>query len=368
MQSKYQPLMIDGSQGEGGGQILRSALTLSMLLQRPFELYNIRAGRAKPGLLRQHLTCVQAAARICQAHVIGDSLGSNRLSFTPGPVRAGQYDFAIGSAGSTSLVLQTILLPLASAHGTSQVRVQGGTHNGQAPSTDFLQRSFLPLLARMGLKTQLTLQQYGFYPAGGGEVCLTIEPNQQWLPLTLLEPIAVATANWTVIAAEVPTKVRNRLAQFAIGALKIPCNELQRDVSSQGPGILLQGSAAQGDDFEVLFEQVGVRGVSASQVANTVASAFQQWLDARVAIDEHLADQLLLPLALSGSGCFTTTAPSQHCLSNIEVIRQFGLANFVVKQLEPQRWEISCVSAAPSALRHRITPTNTVHESADGLR
>lgn len=348
MKKHHQSLMIDGSQGEGGGQILRSALTLSMLLQQPFELFNIRAGRAKPGLLRQHLTCVQAAAAICGAEVQGAELGSMRLSFQPGPVRAGNYKFAIGSAGSSSLVLQTILLPLALADAASRVTVLGGTHNGQSPSSDFLQRSFLPLLTQMGLQSSLTLNSYGFYPAGGGVVTLEIQPCPALTPLVLLEPAPVNDVTWTVIACDVPATICSRLADVAIAHTQQPSTSDQQVVASAGPGVMLQGAVSQGssdsEQFSLLFEQVGVRGISAETIAKQTAAALNHWHDAAVAVDEHLADQLLLPLAVAGGGRFTTTAPSQHCLSNIEVIRQFGLAEFQVTELGPLRWQICCVS------------------------
>src|SRR3954470_7924061 len=161
---------IDGSQGEGGGQILRSSLSLAVCTQQPFRITNIRAKREKPGLMRQHLTAVRAAAEICNASVEGDAVGSRELTFQPGALKAGDYSFAIGTAGSCTLVLQTVLIPLLVADGLSTVRISGGTHNKGAPPFDFLQRAFLPLLRRMGAQIDLTLIQYGFYPKGGGEI------------------------------------------------------------------------------------------------------------------------------------------------------------------------------------------------------
>jgi RNA 3'-terminal phosphate cyclase (ATP) len=334
-------LYIDGSQGEGGGQILRSALTLSMLLQQPFQLVNIRAGRAKPGLLRQHLTCVQAAAAICQAEVHGAELGADTLTFLPGTVRAGHYQFAIGSAGSTSLVLQTLLLPLALAEGPSSVIVEGGTHNGQSPSTDFLQQSFLPLLARMGLPATLTLQAYGFYPAGGGRVCLELPGSARLTALHLQQPATEQAIQLCTIASGIAAETTHRMLQTAISALAQPnISQQQLSVKSSGPGLMLQASMRQTQDFSLLFENVAVRGVSASQLAAETAAAVQHWRQAGVAVEEHLADQLLLPLAVAGCGSFTTTRPSLHCSSNIEVIRLFGLANFQLTALNEQRWLI----------------------------
>ncbi len=170
-------LQIDGSRGEGGGQILRTSLTLSMITGRPLQIQQIRAQRAKPGLMRQHLTAVKAAAEVCGAETEGAELGSRTLTFRPGAVQAGQYSFDIGTAGSASLVLQTILPPLMIAGGASQLTLRGGTHNMHAPPFDFLAKAFLPLLARIGPRVQATLLRHGgFYPAGSGEVFFASSP------------------------------------------------------------------------------------------------------------------------------------------------------------------------------------------------
>ncbi|EBB9800321.1 RNA 3'-phosphate cyclase, partial [Salmonella enterica subsp. enterica serovar Typhimurium var. 5-] len=179
-------IALDGAQGEGGGQILRSALSLSMITGQPFEMSGIRAGRAKPGLLRQHLTAVRAATEICGAQVNGDELGSQQLRFTPGPIRGGEYRFAIGSAGSCMLVLQTVLPALWFADGSSRVEVHGGTHNQAAPSADFICRVWEPLLARMGISQRTTLIKHGFYPAGGGAAATVVEPAASLRGLTLI--------------------------------------------------------------------------------------------------------------------------------------------------------------------------------------
>ena len=167
---------IDGSEGEGGGQILRSSLSLAICTQQPFRITNIRANREKPGLMRQHLTAVKAAAEICDAEVDGAELGSRALTFRPGGCAAGDYSFAIGTAGSCTLVFQTVLPALLTASGESRVRITGGTHNRASPPFDFLARSFLPLLSRMGANVQLDLTSYGFFPRGGGEIRARISP------------------------------------------------------------------------------------------------------------------------------------------------------------------------------------------------
>ncbi|HZL36037.1 MAG TPA: RNA 3'-terminal phosphate cyclase [Tepidisphaeraceae bacterium] len=180
-------ILIDGSQGEGGGQILRSALALSMLTGKPFRIENIRANRNKPGLMRQHLTAVNAAAAVCSANVSGAAIGSRELAFEPGAVRAGEYTFSVGSAGSTTLVLQTVLPPLLVAAGRSTLALEGGTHNIHAPPVDFLEYAFLPLVNRMGPRVSVTLERAGFYPAGGGRILAAIEPAEKLSPISILE-------------------------------------------------------------------------------------------------------------------------------------------------------------------------------------
>ncbi|EBS1095878.1 RNA 3'-terminal phosphate cyclase, partial [Salmonella enterica subsp. enterica serovar Heidelberg] len=203
-------IALDGAQGEGGGQILRSALSLSMITGQPFEMSGIRAGRAKPGLLRQHLTAVRAATEICGAQVNGDELGSQQLCFTPGPIRGGEYRFAIGSAGSCMLVLQTVLPALWFADGSSRVEVHGGTHNQAAPSADFICRVWEPLLARMGISQRTTLIKHGFYPAGGGAAATVVEPATSLRGLTLISRGETLRTTAEALLAAVPYHVGER--------------------------------------------------------------------------------------------------------------------------------------------------------------
>ena len=172
------PVHIDGSQGEGGGQIVRSALALALITGRPITIENLRAKRPKPGLMRQHLAAVHAALAVCDGRAEGDELGSRRLGFEPQQVRGGEYRFKLPTAGSATLVLQTVLPALMIAEAPSAVVLEGGTHNPWAPPFDFLQAAFLPLLSRMGPRVSASLQRHGFYPAGGGQFTVTIEPAQ----------------------------------------------------------------------------------------------------------------------------------------------------------------------------------------------
>ncbi len=203
-------IALDGAQGEGGGQILRSALSLSMITGQPFTITGIRAGRAKPGLLRQHLTAVKAAAEICRATVEGAELGSQRLVFRPGTVHGGDYRFAIGSAGSCTLVLQTVLPALWFADGPSRVEVSGGTDNPSAPPADFICRVLEPLLAKMGIHQQTTLLRHGFYPAGGGVVAAEVSPVALFNTLQLGERGNIVQMRGEVLLAGVPRHVAER--------------------------------------------------------------------------------------------------------------------------------------------------------------
>src|SRR5262245_17123758 len=203
-------IFIDGSEGEGGGQILRSSLALSICTQQPFRIENIRPNREKPGLMRQHLTAVKAAAEICGADVDGADAGSRALTFRPGTLRAGHYSFAIGTAGSCTLVLQTVLPALLTAAAESCVHITGGTHNRASPPFDFLSRSFLPLLARMGAQVELELLRHGFYPRGGGEIRARIRPGAGLTPLSLTSRGRLISVQAEAYVAALPLHVAQR--------------------------------------------------------------------------------------------------------------------------------------------------------------
>src|SRR5580704_3876555 len=200
-------IQIDGSIGEGGGQILRTALGLSMVTGQPFRIEKIRAGRDKPGLLRQHLTAVNAAAAICGASVEGAAISSRELSFSPGKVKPGEYTFSIGSAGSTTLVLQTVLPALLTANGPSSLTLEGGTHNPHAPPIDFLEKAFLPLINRMGPAVNVTLERAGFYPAGGGRVAVKIRPAAKLSPLEIPERGEIKRRAAKAVVAALPGEI-----------------------------------------------------------------------------------------------------------------------------------------------------------------
>jgi len=208
--AKNAKVVIDGSLGEGGGQILRSSLSLSLATGKPFRIENIRANRKKPGLLRQHLTAVLAAAEVGAGEVEGASLGSRALTFVPGKVRPGDYRFAIGTAGSGTLVLQTILPALMTASGASRIVIEGGTHNPAAPPFDFVARCFLPLIDQMGPKIKVELQRYGFYPAGGGRFTVEIAPCTELRPLALDERGEITGRRVIAVIANLPYHIARR--------------------------------------------------------------------------------------------------------------------------------------------------------------
>jgi len=317
-------IKIDGSEGEGGGQILRSALTLSALTGQPFEIKKIRAGRAKPGLLRQHLTALRAAAAICGGKYSDNTaLGATELMFYPGDIRSGNYEFAVGTAGSAMLVLQTILLPLLQADEASRVIITGGTHNPAAPPFEFVQTCFMPILEQMGATAELTLLNYGFMPAGGGRIMAAISPGNGLTPIDITERGTQLGLEAQALFANIPFDVADRELRQIGERLSLPKTELKvREVKSIGPGNMLS-VIIRGEHVSEMCSSFGRRGVRAEDIADTVANEAAAYLASDVAIGAHLADQLLLPMAIAGGGSFTTSKPTQHTLTNAATIEKF---------------------------------------------
>lgn len=317
-------IAIDGSHGEGGGQVLRTSLALSLVTRKPFRIENIRANRKSPGLLRQHLTAVQAATQVGDAAVEGATLGSGALTFVPKALRGGDYAFAIGTAGSTMLVLQTILLPLALAETASVIELEGGTHNPSAPPFDFVQEAFLPLLRRMGVDVELELVRPGFYPAGGGKIRVRITPAKRLGRLDITERGELTTRCARAVVANLSHEIAQREVKVAAEELGWPedCLQAHTLTGSAGPGNLISIIAGSEHVTDV-FTAFGQRGVRAEQVAHDAAKQTRRYLNSGAAAGEHLADQLLLPLALGEGGTFTTTPLSGHATTNIETIRKF---------------------------------------------
>jgi RNA 3'-terminal phosphate cyclase (ATP) len=336
-------ITIDGSQGEGGGQILRTSLTLSMITGTPFRIEKIRAGRRKPGLLRQHLTCVTAATAISGATTTGAELGSTALTFTPGPIKGGTYDFAIGSAGATTLVFQTILPALLRATEPSRVTLSGGTHNPFAPTFDYLQRAFLPLLAKMGAEVETKLHKPGFYPAGGGKWHAVIQPCAKLQPLVLEDAGDLITRRIIADVSNLPYDVAERECALAAHLLGWSADTAQaRTVRADGNGNVLTIELGYANVTE-LFVGFGERNVSAEQVATQTVGSLRDYQMTHAPVGPHLCDQLLLPLALAGSGSFVTGAPTEHTRTNIVVIGQFLNVRFSLADLTARRWRIAVV-------------------------
>lgn len=317
-------IIIDGSEGEGGGQVLRYACALALLTGQPFTIENIRGGRAKPGLMRQHLTAIEAACVIGNAECSGLAVGSTHISFRPGAVAPGDYHFAVGTAGSTGLVLQTVMVPLMLADAPSRLVIEGGTHALAAPPFDFVERTLLPIINRMGPTITARLVRHGFFPRGGGCVEIDIEPA----PLRAIECIERGTARSaqaTAIVAGVPFDVADRELKAAqkilidwpkeaFGVRQLPAD--------QGPGNALL--------LEVCFEHVtelmsgfGKLGVPAERLAKTAAKRMAGYLASNAFAGPYLQDQLLLPMILAGGGAFTTVKVSEHTRTAASLIERF---------------------------------------------
>lgn len=314
-------LELDGSRGEGDGQILRSALSLSMCLGRPFRIERIRAGRAKPGLMRQHLTCIRAAEAVCSAEVEGAEIGSTVITFRPGAIRGGDYVFKVGSAGSVMLVLQTILAALLSADTASTVQIEGGTHTFAAPATDFIEHAYLPVLRDMGAEVAMQVDQHGFYPAGGGCVRVTVKPGRL-SPLTLLERGETERLEAVVLLRSLPTHIAERELDVVHRWLKVK-GRIQELPSGFGPGNAVVPRACHASITEVAVS-LGAHGISAENVANRACDELRAYLAHGAPVGEHLSDQLLLPMLLGGGGVFVTGRPSTHLETNASVIEAFG--------------------------------------------
>ena len=315
--------MIDGSFGEGGGQILRTALSLSLVTRQEFRIEKIRAGRQKPGLQHQHLTAVNAAATVGQAEVEGAAIGSQMLVFRPGAAAAGEYAFSVGTAGSATLVLQTILPALMIGAGSSALVLEGGTHNPLAPPFEFIAKSYVPLINRMGPTVKVKLDRHGFYPAGGGKMRVTIQPAPRLSRLDLLERGRVCKCRCTAVVANLPGHIAERELKVLKRELHLHSDALHiAEVKAHGPGNVLIVEVESANMIEV-FTGFGELGVRAEVVAGRTAKDVRRYLEANVPVGEHLADQLLLPLAVAGGGSFVSFPLSSHAMTNVEVLKTF---------------------------------------------
>ena len=328
---------IDGSHGEGGGQILRTALSLAAIRGAEIEITNIRAGRRRPGLMAQHLTGVRAVAQIAHGELEGAALESGRIRFRPARIEGGRYTFNVAevraSAGSTGMIFQSIAPVLAFAEAPSEVVLKGGTHTAWAPPTDYLREVFLPLASRMGFDAELSTAIWGWYPVGGGVVRTQVRPVRALRSLDLMERGKLVELTGLSVVSNLPTSIarrqrlqlRKRLNEQRLDAkIKI----LDAPATGKGTFIFL---LARFENVVAGFSSLGRRGVRAERVADEAAEEFLAYWAAKGALDPHLADQLILYAALAeGRSRFTTSQVSQHLLTNV----------WVTEQLLPVRFEV----------------------------
>jgi RNA 3'-terminal phosphate cyclase (ATP) len=319
-------LTIDGSLGEGGGQVLRSSLALALITRQPFTMTNIRRRRTKPGLMAQHLKAVEAAGVVGMAQIEGAQLGSQTLAFQPTGIRSGQFRFDIGTAGSTSLVLQTILPPLSLANSNSIVTLIGGTHVPHSPCFHFLELHWLPYMRRIGFNIQLELETAGFYPRGGGRVHTTVRPATTLSPLRLVNRGSLKRIRGISAVANLDFSVAERQKRQALKGLSELSKTTEIEIlaltsPSRGTLLLL---LAEFENSQCCFFGLGARGKPAERVADEAVGELLEFLATDGTVDHYLADQLTLPLALvPGVSELRTSRVTQHLTTNAEIVRMF---------------------------------------------
>lgn len=317
-------IIIDGSEGEGGGQVLRNALALSLVTGKPFRIENIRGGRDRPGVMRQHVTAVEAACAVGSAECEELAVGATSLAFEPGAIRPGDHHFAVGTAGSATLVLQTVLAPLMLADSPSSLVLEGGTHNSHAPPFDFIARVFLPLINLMGPQVSATLIRPGFFPAGGGRIHVEIMPVRSLARLDLLERGALRRVEARALIAALPGEIAVRELAAVESVLGWPdeSRRIEQLPERVGPGnvLLLEAEFENVTEISTGFGKLGVR---AEHVGEKAAKRMAGYLASKAAAGPYLADQLLLPMALAGGGSFTTVKPSRHARTAADIIARF---------------------------------------------
>lgn len=319
--------------GEGGGQMVRSAMALAVATGNSLRMDNVRAKRRKPGLMRQHLTSVRAAAAISDGELTGAHPGSSALTFVPHEVPGGEYEFCVGTAGSAMLVLQTVLPPLLNAAAPTTIILEGGTHNQWAPPFEFLQRAYLPLINRMGPTVTMRLEKHGFYPAGGGRIVVDVVPATSLTGFDLLDAGRVVSRRIRALVSNLPVEIGEREVSRVARKLNWQtANSEVLSVRSNGPGNVVLAEIEYENLTEV-FTGFGRTGVRAEKVADEVVRSVRSHVKAQVPVGVYLADQLLLPLSLSASqpgqacpqhgGTFRTGKLSSHAVTHIEVLKRF---------------------------------------------
>lgn len=304
--------------------MVRNSCALSLVTGEPFRIANIRARRSKPGLMRQHVTAVEAAAAISGSECTGLAVGSSELTFRPGRTVPGEYHFAVGTAGSTGLVLQTVLMPLALSSAPSRLVLEGGTHNMLAPPFEFIERTFLPIINRMGPQVSARLVRHGFYPRGGGRIEVEIVPAPL-VPIDCTDRGERLGVSARAVFSALPGEIAERMIRSAkrdLADWPEDAFRLHQVDADQGPGIILLLEAR----YEYLTEIVsafGQLGVTAERLAKTSTARLQGYMNSSAFAGPYLADQLVLPFVLASGGTFTTVKPSQHLLTAIDIARTF---------------------------------------------
>jgi len=319
---------IDGSFGEGGGQIVRSSLSLSLLTGKAFTITNVRGRRDKPGLRQQHLTAVRAAAEVSSATVKGAAVGSSCLSFAPRAVRAGGYSFRIGTAGSTTLVFQTLLPAFLQSDSPTTLHLEGGTHNPFAPPYDFLSQAYLPLVQQLGPIVETQLERHGFYPAGSGRFTARIRPAAELGGLHLLQRGDIVSKHVRALVANLPSHIAERECHTlaVLSGWEADCFRVEQIEDAHGPGniVLIEIHCAHVTE---VFAAFGRRGVRAERVAAEAWSEAETYLKSGVPVGPHLADQLILPLGIAASqghpSSFRTGPLTEHSKTHLTVLGEF---------------------------------------------
>jgi RNA 3'-terminal phosphate cyclase (ATP) len=348
---------IDASHGEGGGQVLRTALSLSVALGRPVALRRVRARRPRPGLQPQHLTVVRALAAISDALVTGDALDSTEVTFVPRTLRGGSYHFDIGairgSAGSVALLFQALLLPLSLAAQPSRLRLRGGTHVPWSPPVPYLTAVFLPALGRIGVRADLTLHRWGWYPAGGGEVDAAITPGRSWRALQWPRPTGPAILEGVSAVSRLPRSIAERQRARALdrlGAAGLPAAiTVVEDLTARGAGTITMLTAT-GESARAGFSALGRRGVRAETVADEAVDPLLAYLQSGATVDDRLADQLIPFLALAdGPSIFSCPGLSSHLRAVAWVVEQMLPVRVTLDEGPPTRVEVRAAPEAPQA-------------------
>lgn len=330
-------LAIDGAHGEGGGQVVRTAVALAAITGQTIAVDNIRARRETPGLGAQHVAAVRAVAALCDAEVEGLAVGAGTFSFTPGVLRGGDFRFDIGTAGSVSLVLQALLPVMVAARAPCRVTLTGGTDVPLAPPIDYLQWVLLPMLARMGAHVHLEVRRHGYYPRGGGEVHVACTGGDL-RPLILGTPGTLSVVRGVAHVAGLSVGVADRMRRAAVDRLRLGgLKPAQIDARALGQNEAIgSGGAivavAVTDSTRIGAAWVAERGVRAEEIGEAVGAELSADFLSGAAVDVHAADQLLVYLALAGGGGFTARTVSSHAATAMWLIEKFLPVRFSIEE------------------------------------